>query len=132
MIDNDKIISMKKVLLILSFSLTPIIIFSLLWFLIGPVGNSDKLEVFTVPQETGNFSVVDSLYEQKFIRNKSAFNFLLQNLARGKEVKSGGYRLSQKMNAWHHRPFQSSLHPTDHSTNTLDNTPYMEHLVDTY
>jgi len=100
MIDNDKIISMKKVLLILSFSLTPIIIFSLLWFLIGPVGNSDKLEVFTVPQETGNFSVVDSLYEQKFIRNKSAFNFLLQNLARGKEVKSGGYRLSQKMNAW--------------------------------
>ncbi|MCL5073503.1 MAG: endolytic transglycosylase MltG [Actinobacteria bacterium] len=70
------------------------------WSLLGPVGGSNKLQVFIVPEDEETFTVVDSLFEQKLIKNKEAFQFLLNNFAKDKEIKSGGYKLSQEMNAW--------------------------------
>ncbi|RJQ38502.1 endolytic transglycosylase MltG [Candidatus Microgenomates bacterium] len=72
----------------------------IVWLLLGPVGSSNKLQVFIVPEDEEIFIVVDSLFEQKLIKNKEAFQFLLNNFAKDKEIKSGGYKLSQEMNAW--------------------------------
>jgi len=70
------------------------------WVLFGPTGSSKQTEVFVIPQEKDGFDVTQALWEQKFIKNAKAFQFLLNNFAIDKEIKSGGYRLSQNMNAW--------------------------------
>lgn len=46
-----------------------------------------------------DFEMVSSLSEQKLIRNPEAFRLLFL-LASNKSIKSGGYRLNQKMNSW--------------------------------
>jgi UPF0755 protein len=66
----------------------------------GPTGNSKQTEIFVVPQEKEGIDVAQALFEKKFIKNTKAFTFLLNTFAKDKEIKSGGYRLSQNMNAW--------------------------------
>jgi UPF0755 protein len=67
---------------------------------LGPVGGSEQTIVFVVPQDKESFDIVNSLKEQNLIRNKKAFVFLKDNFAKDKEIKSGGYKLSQKMDSW--------------------------------
>jgi UPF0755 protein len=66
----------------------------------APVGSSKEIEVFVIPENKENFDIVKTLKEKKFIKNTSAFKFLIDNFSYGKGMESGGYRLSQNMNAW--------------------------------
>jgi UPF0755 protein len=70
------------------------------WNLFGPFSDLRKVDVFVVPQDTSNFNVGQTLQNQKFIRNASAFQFLLDVFSGGADIKPGGYRLSPDMNAW--------------------------------
>ena len=70
------------------------------WMLFGPTGTSQQIEVFIVPQNKKDFDAAETLKEQNFIKNADAFRFLLNTFAKDKEIKSGGYRLAEKMNAW--------------------------------
>ena len=70
------------------------------WIMFGPAGTSSETEVFVVPQTTEGFDLTQSLWEKKYIKNAKGFKFLLENFAIGKEIKPGGYKLSQSMNAW--------------------------------
>ncbi len=73
---------------------------SVAWFYLGPVSKSTQTSIFVVPQELGSFDLADSLFEQKLIKNKKAFNFLFNNFSKTKEIKPGGYKLSQSLNSW--------------------------------
>lgn len=66
----------------------------------GPTGKTDQMEVFIIPKDLKDFKVTQSLQEQNFIRNAKFLQFLLDISNLKKEVQSGGYRLSKKMNAW--------------------------------
>lgn len=88
-----------KILPIVSISIS--LIFLIIgWSIFGPVGNSKQIEIFVVPQNKEGIDVAQALWEQKFIKNVNAFQFLLNTFAKNKEINSGGYRLSQNMNAW--------------------------------
>ena len=87
------IIIIPVVILVLTLSLSA-------WHFFGPVGSSKETTIFIIPQKQEEFNVTQALGEQKLIMNTSAFQFLLNTFAKGKEIKSGGYRLSQNMNAW--------------------------------
>lgn len=92
---------MNKILKI--FAIPLVLILSLLvvgWIFLGPVGGSDEIEVFVVPQEKRDFDVVKALHDQKLIKNEKALQFLVDLFGQWKGVESGGYRLSKKMNAW--------------------------------
>ena len=67
---------------------------------LGPVGDKAETQVFVVPEDTLRFDVARSLSDSGLIKNPGAFQFLLNNFVAGKEIKSGGYRLNQRMNAW--------------------------------
>jgi UPF0755 protein len=56
--------------------------------------------VFVVPEKTDGFDLTQALLRENFIKNTKGFKFLLDNLAAGMDLKPGGYRLSQNMNAW--------------------------------
>ncbi|KKS95445.1 MAG: aminodeoxychorismate lyase [Microgenomates group bacterium GW2011_GWC1_43_13] len=88
---------------VLKFILIPTATFLILymvWSRFGSVGDSKEVKVFVVPENTENFDVSKALQDQKFIRDSGAFQFLLDNFSGGYDVKAGGYRLSQDMNAW--------------------------------
>ncbi len=90
---------MKKI----AFVLIPIVTFLSLYFVwnnFGSTGDSKETQVFVVPQNTEGFSVAQSLKDKKFIRNTKAFQFLLDNFSGGYEIKPGGYRLAENLNAW--------------------------------
>lgn len=70
------------------------------WMLFGPAGSSKQTEIFVIPQDKESFNVPQALWEQKLIKNIDTFKFLLNTFAKNKEIKSGGYRLSQNMNTW--------------------------------
>ncbi len=70
------------------------------WRLFGPAGTSGEIEVFTVPQDAAGLNFAATLKEKGFIRSPGAFQFLMDNFAKGAEIKPGGYRLNKKMNAW--------------------------------
>jgi UPF0755 protein len=70
------------------------------WIFFGPPGNSDKLEVFVVPQNPQWFDAVTTLKEKGFIKNMEAFQFLMNTFAKDKKIMPGGYRLSKNMFAW--------------------------------
>lgn len=74
-----------------------------IWGLVffGPVGSSNDIKVFVVPEKKDGFDVVQALFDEEYIVNKNGFKFLLNNFAKGVEVKPGGYKLSQNMNSWH-------------------------------
>ena len=72
---------------------------SIIYFL-GAPDKSDKTVVFIVPENQLEFDVPKTLEKQKLIKNEKAFRFVMNNFAIGKEIKSGGYRLTQNMNAW--------------------------------
>jgi UPF0755 protein len=92
---------MKTIFTVLVSIVFVVLISSFFWLrLFGPAGNSKQVEIFVVPQDKENFDVTQTLQEQKFIKNVEAFQFLLDTFAEDKEIKSGGYRLSQNMNAW--------------------------------
>ena len=72
----------------------------LAYVFLGPVGDKAETQVFVVPEDTLRFDVARSLSDSGLIKNPGAFQFLLNNFVAGKEIKSGGYRLNQRMNAW--------------------------------
>jgi UPF0755 protein len=88
------------VIVLISLSLTMLAALIFGWMLFGPTGNSKQIEILVIPQNKEGFDVIRVLWEQKLIRNVQAFQFLLNTFAKDKEIKSGGYRLSQNMNAW--------------------------------
>ncbi len=90
---------MKRLWLLLIPVLTFLALF-FVWRLFGAPGNSTQVNVFVIPQNKDNFNVAQSLMDQKYIKNAGAFQFLLNAFAKGREIASGGYRLSQNMNAW--------------------------------
>ena len=73
---------------------------SLAWAFFGPVNNSTTETTFIVPQNKASFNLVDSLFDQKLIKNKKGFEFLFKNFSNSTELKEGGYNLKQSMNAW--------------------------------
>lgn len=92
---------MRKLFIVLisvSFAISVSLIYG--WRLFGPAGNSKQIKIFVIPQNKEDFDVTQTLWEQKFIKNIRAFQFLLNTFAKNKEIKSGGYKLSQNMNAW--------------------------------
>ncbi len=92
---------MNKLLKVFTFFFFPVLLLPVVAFvLFGPAGSSKQTEIFIVPQDKENFDVTQALWEQKLIKNIGAFQFLLNTFAKDKEIKSGGYRLSQNMNAW--------------------------------
>jgi len=92
---------MKKIFkIIISLILLSLIGVGVYWMLFAPVGPSNEIQVFVIPENKENFDVVMMLKEKKFIKNSSAFKFLVDNFSYGKGMESGGYRLNQSMNAW--------------------------------
>lgn len=92
---------MKKLLIIfISVLILALTLFFFTWQLFGPAGGSKEIEIFVIPQNQEDFKVTQALGEQKLIKNTTAFQFLLTTFVSGKEIKSGGYGLSQGMNAW--------------------------------
>jgi len=92
---------MKRLFIVLisvSFTIFVFLIYG--WILFSPTGNSKQIEIFVIPQNKEGFNVTQALWEQKFIKNARAFQFFLNTFAKNKEIESGGYRLSQNMNAW--------------------------------
>ena len=92
---------MKKILVILLIILLPVLAISVyISSFFGPPGVSKESIVFIVPEKAVNFDVTQELLNQKLIKNPKGFKFLLDNFAPGAEIKPGGYKLNQSMNAW--------------------------------
>lgn len=72
----------------------------LAWNFLGPVSKNQQEITFIVPQNKDSFNLVDSLFDQKLIKNKKGFEFLFKNFSDSIEIKEGGYNLKQSMNAW--------------------------------
>lgn len=68
------------------------------FIIFGPVGKSGEFKTFVVPRDTKEFIIENELYKQKLIKNPKTFRFLLNTNALGKEIKPGGYLLSNDMN----------------------------------
>ena len=92
--------NIKKVIVPIILLILLIGISTISWTLFGPAGVSKQIEVFVVPQNKEDFNLTKVLKENKFIKNEKGFKFIMDNFSKGKEIKSGGYRLSQNMNAW--------------------------------
>ncbi|HLE49393.1 MAG TPA: endolytic transglycosylase MltG [Patescibacteria group bacterium] len=90
---------MKKIIAAILLLLTAAFVF-FGWQYFAPVGSSEDLVVFVVPEKMPDFNVPEELYKQKYIKSSKAFRFLLENFAPGVEIKPGGYKISQNMNAW--------------------------------
>lgn len=73
---------------------------SLFWAYLGPANNTSEEITFVIPQEQTDFNLTDSLFENKLIKNKKGFKFLFDNFSPSKEIKSGGYKISQNLNVW--------------------------------
>jgi UPF0755 protein len=92
---------MHKILIILSVVLLTILAISVyISGLFGPPGESKDSIVFIIPEKEVDFDLTQELFNQKLIKNPKGFKFLLDNFTPGVEIKPGGYRLSQSMNAW--------------------------------
>jgi len=91
---------MKKLLIIISIPFVILVSLVFIWKLFGPGGTTKQIEIFVIPQEKKDFNITQALWEKKLIKNTGAFQFLLNTLAKNKKIKSGGYKLSQNMNAW--------------------------------
>lgn len=92
---------MNKLLnIIIFFSFFVLILAVSGWMFFGPVGSSKEFEIFAVPQSRTDFDATRELVELKLIKNPKAFKFLLDTFFKDKYIESGGYRLSQSMNAW--------------------------------
>ena len=84
------IMRLSRVFIIILFLIT------IYWLFLGPVGKSDKQEVFVIPKNQKEFKIAKTLKEKKLIKNTQVFG-LLFNIS-GKKVLSGGYRLNMGMN----------------------------------
>lgn len=84
----------------LIFFIVLIFIVGSAFLLFGPVEMKGEPVVFTVPKEKIDFDFTQNLKDQHLIRNTWAFEMLQSVLAKGKEIQSGGYRLSKNMFAW--------------------------------
>ena len=92
---------MKKVFIIsISLVLLFLLTVGVFWIFFAPVGTSNEIGVFVIPENKENFDIVKTLKEKKFIKSTSAFKFLINNFSYGRGMESGGYKLSQNMNAW--------------------------------
>ena len=70
------------------------------WIFFGSAGSGKQIEVFVVPQSRADFDATEQLTEQKLIKNPKAFKFLMNTFFKDKYIESGGYRLTQSMDAW--------------------------------
>lgn len=91
---------MKKLLIIIPISFVIIVSSVFIWHLFGPAGDTKQIEIFVVPQEKKEFDIAQALWEKKFIKNREAFQFLLNIFIINKKIKPGGYKLSRNMNTW--------------------------------
>ncbi len=92
---------MRKIIIFISTLLAvSFFVSSFLYAYLGPVSKSGEIVIFIVPQDDASFKIADSLYNQKLIKNKKGFEFLLDKFYKDVEIKSGGYKLNQSMNAW--------------------------------
>lgn len=92
---------MKKLNGVTAFLFLAVIsLIGIFWMFFGPVGTSGQIDVFVIPQNTSGFDPSENLKEEGFIRHAGAFQFLLDNFAKGIKIQSGGYRLSRGMTAW--------------------------------
>jgi UPF0755 protein len=92
---------MKKVFIIsISLVLLFLLTVGVFWIFFAPVSTSNEIGVFVIPENKENFDIVKTLKEKKFIKSTSAFKFLINNFSYGRGMESGGYKLSQNMNAW--------------------------------
>jgi UPF0755 protein len=73
---------------------------AVIWSTLGPVSNSSEVQTLIVPQDATKFDPIKELASQKLIKNEKFFRILKEITAKDKEIKSGGYRLSQNMTAW--------------------------------
>ncbi len=73
---------------------------SIAWAYLGPVNKSSEIITFIIPQDKDSFKLSDALFQQNIIKNKKGFEFLYNNFSKGKEIKSGGYKLRSSLNAW--------------------------------
>jgi UPF0755 protein len=73
---------------------------SLAWAYLGPANKSPEIITFIIPQDKNSFKLSDSLFQKNLIKNKKGFEFLYDNFVKNKEIKSGGYNLSQNLNSW--------------------------------
>lgn len=89
---------MKKFLLFIFF--WGVVLFSLYWYLLGPINDSKEIKIFTVPQYQAGFDVIKELKDKGFIKNTNAFEFLMNVVAPGKKIESGGFQLRGNMSAW--------------------------------
>jgi len=97
---NDKISFVKKVLGVITTLFILILVLSGVWYtLLGPAGDSADILIYKIPENQSGFDLVKELSNLKLIKNEEAFRFLLDNFAVGKEIKPGGYKLNQRMNA---------------------------------
>jgi UPF0755 protein len=92
--------NMKKILFLILISVLGLAL-EFVWFnYFSATGNSDRLEIFTVPQNQQNSDSVQFLKDQMFIRNTESFQLVLDYFATTHDIKPGGYRLSHNMNSW--------------------------------
>lgn len=82
-----------------TFLFLGLIVFFLLNFFFGSMERVNSPKLFIIPEDQIGFEMVSELSKEKLIRNSEAFRFLFL-LASNKPIKSGGYRLNGKMNAW--------------------------------
>ena len=83
----------KKGLFVL---LTAISLLLLYWSFFGPMGSSQQ-SIFIVPESLEGFDIVQKLYEGKYIRSRSIFQFYKNAFMLHISIKPGGYKLSGTM-----------------------------------
>lgn len=71
-----------------------------IWYFFGPVNNTHEFKTFVVPQNKTNFDLVNSLFEQKLIKNKGASSLLYSIYFKNFEVKEGGYYVLPSNYTW--------------------------------
>lgn len=90
---------MKQIVgVIISFIVVCLLFFGAGWYFFGPTGIQTQT-VFTVPQHATDVDVPHALYEQKLVRNESAFRWLYGVMVAGNTTSAGGYRLNGAMTA---------------------------------
>ena len=86
---------MKNILVFLLLFFT--IVSPFYWYHFGPVGESDKTELFIIPKNLSGFNLVQKLEDGKFIKKNKVLEYYLNTFVFFADVKPGGYRLRRSM-----------------------------------
>ena len=66
--------------------LSTLILFGIYWYFFGPVNSSKEIKVFVVSKNQVDFDLVKNLYDNKYIKNKHAFELLISFYAPNKKI----------------------------------------------